>query len=112
MQPRLLGGVAVGLAFAGMATAAQAGTIYTNQALFDAAVAGVPLEWSENFEGFTTGALPLVPLSIGSGQAEIFTNGPQQIYLQTNTGNQAYWHVEVPGNPTFLGPPTIIRGPE
>jgi hypothetical protein len=97
-------------AVAVLATTAQAGTIYTNQALFDAAVT-MPLSWSENFEGFTTGALPVGALSIGAGQAEIFTDGPQEIYLQTDTGNQAYWNVEVPGDPTFLAPPTIIRGP-
>lgn len=106
-----LTGAVVGLVVGVLATAAQAGMIYTNQALFDAGVAGVPLDWSENFEGFTAGTLPSGPLSIGAGQAEIFTDGPQQVYVQTNTGNQAYWNVEVPGDPTYLGPPTIISGP-
>ena len=100
-------GAAVGLAVAGMATVAQAGVIYTNQALFDAGVAGLPLDWSENFEGYATGVLPSGPLSIGAGRAEIVTDGPQQVYLQTSTGNQAYWSVESPGN----HPQTIIRGP-
>jgi hypothetical protein len=40
------------LAIAVFATAAQSGVIYTNQGLFDAAVAGLPLRWFENFEGF------------------------------------------------------------
>jgi len=106
---RLLGAVLV-LAVAGMATAANAATIYTDQASFDAAVASLTLEWSEDFEGFSSGALPSGPVSVGSGRAEIFTGGPQEIYVQTNTGNQAYWNVEVPGDPPFLGPQTTISG--
>ena len=106
----------VGPPLALLATAAQAGVIYTNQALFDAAVAGAPLSWSENFEGLSLGALPSGPLSIGSSQAEIFTDGPQEVYLQTSTGNQAYWNVEpLSCRPhcaaVDLGPQTIIRGP-
>jgi hypothetical protein len=49
-------------------------------------------------------------LSIGSGKAEIFTDRPQQIYLQTDTGNLAYWNVETPGNPLILVPPIVISG--
>ena len=99
---RLLGAVLV-LAVAGMATAANAATIYTDQASFDAAVASLTLEWSEDFEGPPASALPPGPVSIGSGRGEIFTDGPQEIKLQTNTGNKAYWNIEnSPEAPTTI----------
>jgi hypothetical protein len=91
MFEKLLASV-LGLTVAAMVTVAEAAMFYTDQLAFDAAVGG-HLAWSENFEGFAPGVLPAGPLSIGGGQAEIFTDGPQQIITQTATGNIAYWNV-------------------
>ena len=53
----------------------QAGTIYTTRASYDAAVVGLSLSWSEDFEGFEQGVLPIVPTIIGNGSAEIAKAG-------------------------------------
>jgi ABC-type phosphate transport system substrate-binding protein len=66
MIRKLLAAV-VGVVVAWMATAAQAAMVTTSQADFNAAVASLTLQWSEDFESFTPGALPDAPVSIGSG---------------------------------------------
>jgi hypothetical protein len=58
--------------------ASQAGTIYTVRAAYDAAVAGLTLSWSEDFEGFAQGAAA-VPTIIGGGSAEIAKLGTASI---------------------------------
>ena len=66
------------LLFLGITRVAQAGLIYSNQALFNAAVAGMTLSWSEDFEGFSQGPVP-VPTIIGGGAAEISKAGTARI---------------------------------
>ena len=110
MYPRVCGAFAAlaiaYLAMSGTSRFANAGTFFTDQPTFDAAVAALTLDWSENFEGLPASSLPAGPLSIGSsGQAEIFTAGPQEIFVQSETGNKAYWNIQ-----DSLDPPTIIRG--
>lgn len=62
----------------------QAGTIYTTRASYDAAVLGFNLSWSEDFEGFAQGAVPL-PTIIGGGSAEIAKTGSASIIPSGNT---------------------------
>ncbi len=58
MIQKLLAAV-VGVVVALMATVAQAAMVTTSQADFNAAVASLTLQWSEDFESFTPpGVLP------------------------------------------------------
>jgi len=108
MLARLLGAVA-GLVV--LTSASYSATMYTDPSAFGSAVGGLSMSWSEDFENFSSGTISGA-LSIGDGSAEIFTPGTsaQEIYSQSETGNQAYWNVEEPGNPTYLGPETTISG--
>lgn len=64
--------------------ASHAGTIYTTRAAYDAAVIGLTLSWSEDFEGFVQGPAAL-PTIIGGGSAEIATLGTAHIIPSGNT---------------------------
>lgn len=57
-----------------VASQGQAGTIYTSEAAFNTAVAGLTNVWSEDFEGFPIGPA-LDPITIGGGAAEIVDSG-------------------------------------
>ena len=60
---------------------ASAGVVYTDRVAFEAAVASASLvsAWTEDFEGFASGVLPLGPTVIGGGSAEIAINGQSEI---------------------------------
>jgi hypothetical protein len=64
--------------------ASQAGTIYTTRAAYDAAVVGLTLSWSEDFEGFAQGQTA-VPTVIGGGSAEIAKSGGATIVFTGQT---------------------------
>jgi hypothetical protein len=86
------------------ASPAQAGTIFTNQALFNAAVAGLPLFFNETFEGFPLGNNG-DPLLIGGGRAEVVDGGNSVIWNNTPTGDKAW--LQISGTQASAG----VRGP-
>jgi hypothetical protein len=65
----------------------QAGTIFTNQADFNAAIAGLNPLWSEDFEGFALGSVS-DPLPIAGGAAEVVDSG---IPFVTDLGAGNVW---------------------
>lgn len=77
----------LGLAFLLVAGSAQAGVVYTSESAFNTAVSGLglPLAWSEDFEGFSTGSVA-DPLSIGGGLAEVLDGGNASIIAVGPTG--------------------------
>lgn len=85
------------LASLGITGASQAGTIYTTQASFNAAVAGYSNVWVEDFGGYS---LPISnPLTIAGGQAEVSGFGVTSVLFQEKS-----WLGSTGG-------PTSIQGP-
>lgn len=61
-----------------LSATAQAGTLFTTQGAFDAAVAAFTLVWSEDFEGFSLGPVA-DPLGIAGNQGEVLDGGNASI---------------------------------
>jgi hypothetical protein len=103
---RVLMGVFFALVLGGMATAANAAMVYTNQADFDAAVASLLLHWSEDFEGFAAGTNAGSSLSIAGGQAVVSPAGSilaQSVTHEGTTETNTAYH-------NNSGTPTIASG--
>ncbi len=62
----------------------QAGSIFTTRAAYNAAVSGMVLNWTEDFEGFAQGPVSL-PTIIGGGAAEISKAGTATIIPSGST---------------------------
>lgn len=64
-----------------VAASSQAGEIFHDRPAYEAAVEGLGLSWSEDFEGFPLGEAPL-PTPIGGGAAEISAEGGIALIIQ------------------------------
>ena len=85
-------------------SSAHAGSIYTTQSSFDAAVAGYSQVWGEDFEGFATGSVSN-PFAIASGNAELLAFGAGNGLIHNNNDAHAWM-----SGYTSSGNDTWVRG--
>lgn len=99
-ESRFLGTVYLfaALATLGMTGASQAGMIYYDETSFNTDVAGLTLQWQEDFGSYSNGVPN--PLSIGGGQAEVSGFGFTAVLFGTKE-----W-VGSSGGPTFIQGPS------